>query len=97
MKRRTALPQVAKPPLITDCGPRSVNERSIVGTAIGLPLAATNLNVGTSLLWTVTATAPGYSGNVITIGLCDGTLRVLQYSEIVPGDTGFFMLPIQLV
>lgn len=73
-------PQVAKPPVITDCGPRNVNERSIVGTAIGLPLAATNLNVGTSLLWTVTATAPGYAGNVITVGLCDGTLRVLQYS-----------------
>jgi hypothetical protein len=72
--------QVAKPPVITDCGDRSVNERSIVGSAVGAPLSATNLNVGTSLLWTVSAVAPTYSGNVITIGLCDGILRVMQYS-----------------
>ena len=75
-------PQVAKPPVITDCAPRSVNERSVVGSAIGAPLAATNLNVGTSLLWTVTAVVPGMTGNAITIGLCDGTLRVLQYREL---------------
>jgi hypothetical protein len=36
--------QVAKPPTIADCGLRSVAERSIAGTNVGLPFAATNLN-----------------------------------------------------
>ena len=68
--------QVAKPPVITDCGNRSVAERSIAGANIGAPLAALNRNIGTSLLWFVNYTT---AGNVpISAGMCDGQLRVLR-------------------
>jgi hypothetical protein len=36
--------QVTKPPIITDCGNRTVNERSISGTLVGTPLLANNPN-----------------------------------------------------
>ncbi|RYY33779.1 cadherin repeat domain-containing protein, partial [archaeon] len=68
--------QVAKRPIIVDCANRSVDERSIVGTSLAPPFAATNLNLGTSILWFVNYTT---SGQVpFSVGMCDGQLRVLR-------------------
>jgi hypothetical protein len=68
--------QVAKPPVVTDCANRAIPERSISGTNIGAPLVALNRNVGTSVLWFVNYTT---SGNIpISVGMCDGQLRVLR-------------------
>jgi hypothetical protein len=63
--------QVIKAPVISDCGPRAVDERSAAGTVAGLPLAASTTNVGTALLWSIngSASAP------FSIGVCDAILR----------------------
>ena len=63
--------QVAKPPVISDCGPRSVNERTIAGTPAGAALVATTTNIGTSIFWSINDTVP------FSIGACDGIVRVL--------------------
>jgi hypothetical protein len=65
--------QVIKTPVITDCSPRSVTERSTVGTVFGSTLKATTTNVGTSLLWSL-STSP-----TVAVSACDGQLRVAQY------------------
>lgn len=72
--------QVARPPIITDCSDRAVNERSISGSAIGGPILATNPNIGTSLIYSLNATLskPFPPAIPLSIGLCDGQLRVLK-------------------
>jgi hypothetical protein len=72
--------QVAKAPIVTDCGPRAINERSITGTTAGAPLVATNLNVGTSILWFINTTLANNAP--FTIGMCDGIIRA---SHVGPG------------
>jgi hypothetical protein len=72
---KLSVTQIIKQPVITDCAPRFVIERSTVGTIFGAPLVANTTNVGTSLVWSMNNSA----ASPIGIGLCDGQLRVLQY------------------
>ena len=62
-------------PSVTNCGTaRSIVERSAIGTFIGTALVAQNPNVGTSITWAFVSPPIGLP---ISIGLCDGQLRVL--------------------
>lgn len=76
----SSLLQVARPPIITDCSNRAVNERTISGSAIGGPILATNPNIGTSLVYSLnyTLSTPSPPNVPLSIGLCDGQLRVLK-------------------
>lgn len=69
-----AVGQIIAVPTITNCAtPRSINERSPTGTFIGDAMVATTSNSGTTITWALL----GASGIPISIGLCDGQLRVL--------------------
>lgn len=70
----SAVSQFIGTPTITNCGSRSIVERSASGTFIGAAFSATNPNVGTSITWAFVSPPNGLP---ISIGLCDGQLRVI--------------------
>lgn len=73
-KSDSAVGQIIAVPTITNCAtPRSVNERSPTGTFIGSAMDSINSNSGTTTTWMLLQSA----GIPISIGLCDGHLRVL--------------------
>ena len=70
-----AVSQYIGVPTITNCGAtRSITERSATGTFIGSALNAINPNVGTSITWAFISPPVNFP---ISIGLCDGQLRVI--------------------
>ena len=73
--RPNAVSQYIGVPTITNCGAlRTIAERSATGTFIGPAFNALNPNVGTSITWAFVSPPNGLP---ISIGLCDGQLRVI--------------------
>ncbi|RYE85099.1 MAG: cadherin repeat domain-containing protein, partial [Methanosarcinales archaeon] len=58
------------------CGPRYVNERSLVGTQVGTALVATDENPNQPHIWTIESTAR----YPFALGVCDGIITVTELS-----------------
>jgi hypothetical protein len=67
--------QVAFPPAISDCGPRTIAERQLAGTPAGPALTASVPNVGTAIIWSINASKSAGGTLPFSIGPCDGVLR----------------------
>ena len=96
--------QVARVPVITDCGPRVISERLVTGSAVSFPsgigagrgsvgLTATSGNVGTVVLWTINATTGATAPALpFSIGACDGILTSL--APLIRTTRAVYTLPI---